>query len=235
MAITAVGTLKSAAANGTTTLAVSPVNRGDCWLMAVFYNSSTVSTTGVTGGGVAAGGWSRVAPRTLNSHGDGEFEIWLGEATTTGSSTITVAFSGSVAAVFVELAAQEFNSGLGENVSWTGSQTTWALDKTGFRNNASSTVIAFPTLVPAGAGELYFGYMLTTTGVSAGATSGYTYALDSNGNQCCWNPNISASTSPTSSQSPAGISAGTAVLVTAAIARRRQVNATRMMKAGCVS
>lgn len=210
MTITAVGTLKSAAANGTTTLSVSPVTIGDCWVLALFYNSSSVSTTGVSGGGVAAGTWQRIGPRTLNSNGDGEFEIWLGKVATTGTSTITVAFSGSVTAIFVELAAQEFSSGLGAS-------TVWALDQTAFQNNASSTTIAYPTLVPAGAGELYFGFTLSFNSVSAGTTTGYTYVLDSNGNQLAYNGAVSASTSPTSSQSPAALSAGTAVLVTAVI------------------
>lgn len=206
LAITAVSTLKSAAANGTTTLAVAPATAGNALLLATF-NTGTPATTGVSGGGST---WTRVAPRTVNGNGDGAFELWLGKVSTTGSSTVTVAFNTSVGSEFVEFASQEFTAGLGAT-------TVWAADGTAFRNNTSSTTIAYPTLVPTGAGRLYFGFALCFTGVSAGSTSGYSYSADVNGNQVAYNGSISASTSPTSSQSPAGLSAGTAVLVTAAL------------------
>jgi hypothetical protein len=58
MAITAVGTLASAANPGQTTLAVSPTTLGNALVLVIHTASNTVFPTGVTGGGctwVAAG------------------------------------------------------------------------------------------------------------------------------------------------------------------------------------
>ncbi|MCW2767566.1 MAG: hypothetical protein JWO11_3525 [Nocardioides sp.] len=212
MAITPVGSLRDSYATSQATLSVTPVNVGDAWLLSVFIVNTSISTTAVSGGG--ATGWTKVAPTTAASNGVGNFELWLGTIGTAGASTITLTYSASITGTDVELDAQEFSSGLGAG-------TVWAKDgsQAGFNNNASSTTIAYPTLVPAGSGELYFGFMISYAGgTSAGPTSGYSYFTTSNGDQVAYNGNISASTSPTSSTPSAGISFGDGVLITASVA-----------------
>ena len=74
-----------------------------------------------------------------------------------------------------EYGAQEFSAGLGAN-------TVWALDKSGTTNGASSTTVPFPSLTPSGTGELYFGYAQVANTAAKGTTSGFTYAVTTNGN-----------------------------------------------------
>ena len=81
-------------------------------------------------------------------------EIWTGKVTSTGSSTITFTWSGTVTGHYEEYGVQEFSAGLGAN-------TAWALDKSGTVNGASSTTVPFPSLTPSGPGELYFGYTVS--------------------------------------------------------------------------
>jgi len=135
-------------------------------------------------------------------------EIWFGKVTTTGSSTITVTWSGSIAGHNAEYGAQEFTAGYGSN-------TVWATDKTGTLNQSSSTTVPFPRLTPSGSGELYFGYAGVANTASAGSTSGFTYAVTAENNVATYDPNVSGAVSPTAAQSPAGVSSSVAVLLSA--------------------
>ncbi len=137
-------------------------------------------------------------------------EIWYGKVATTGTSTVTVTWSSSVASQTPEYSAQEFTAGLG-----TG--TVWGVDHSGTLNNtSSSTTTTYPSLSPSGTGELYFGYLTDNT-ATGGSTSGFTYASTAQGNQVTYNPNVSSPNAyqPTGTQTPAGISSALAAIFTA--------------------
>ena len=131
--------------------------------------------------------------------------------TTTGSSTITVSFSSSVSSTGTEILAQEYQSS-------TGTSTTWSLDVAGNAGTTvSSTVINLPTLTPSGSHELYVDYTGVDNNAVAGSTSGVTYDVTTGTNLFAYDPNVSASLSPTASQTPSSTYSEVAALLTATI------------------
>ncbi len=203
--IAAVGTLANKAGNGTTTLAVSPQHLGDLLVLVVKVASTTVTATTVTGGGV--GTWTR-AEGPYTGYAGNDLEIWTGVVTATGASTITVAYSASVTAIYTGLASEEFSSS-------SGSSTTWSVDTAAGISNPSSTTVTLPKLTPTGTGELYFGYGAVANTGAAGTTSGFTYSTTADADVSAWNTNVSSALQPTATQAPAGVSGAAAVLLTA--------------------
>jgi hypothetical protein len=139
-------------------------------------------------------------------------DLWLGKVTTTGASTITITGTSSLSSIQCSLCAQQFSSG-------GGSRTVWAPDGAGAqKNNASSTTMTWPTLTPSGTLRAYVGFMYCgQTGTTSGAASGYTPQLTtSNNNTYLYDPNVpNSAQSPTALQTPAGVSGGCGVLITA--------------------
>ena len=203
--ITAVGGFVSNAAVALTTLAVTPQSVGD--VLVVFAHSpvTTSSVSSVSGGGVTT--WTK-GVAFVGSIG-AEEEIWFGKVTATGASTVTFTWSASVSGHTMEYGAQEFSAGLGAG-------TTWALDKSGTLNGASSTSVPFPTLTAASAGELYFGYSTVANNGSSTSSGGFTYVPTNEANLAAYDPNVSGAVSPAGTQSPAGTSSSVAVLLVAA-------------------
>ncbi len=191
---TPVGTFVNSSGTGVTTLAVAPAHVGDCFILVVKASTTTTSVSSVAGGG--ATGWRRLSS-VMGTTAD--VEEWLGTITSTGSSTVTVSFSASVASVLVELSAQEFSSGLGTS-------TVWTEDTGAGQNNTSSTTVAFPTLATAASAELYVGYARVDQTGAAGATPGFTYDITSLANIFCYDPDVTGAVAPTASQAPAGTS-----------------------------
>jgi hypothetical protein len=200
--VAAVGGFVSSAGSGVSTLQVDPHAKGDALVAVVKVGSSSVTVASVSGGGAS---WTRV--ETFEDGGHGE-DLWLGTVTTPGVSTVTVGFSASVAGIDIDLGAQEFSSSLG-----TGAY--WSKDRAAGQDNASSTTVAFPTLSPAGQGELYFGYARGPGSLSAGTTPGVTYTTTADGNLVAYDPAVSATLSPTGQTSSANPSASVGALITA--------------------
>ncbi len=189
-----------------TTLSVDPTGAGDLLALAISGPPTSFTVSSISGGGVSA--WTKAVGFATSVGADEE--IWFGKVATTGTSTITVTWSSSVASQDPEYAAQEFTSSLG-------STTVWGVDQTGTRNNtSSSTTTTYPSLSPSGSGELYFGYMLDAT-ATGGSTSGFTYANTAQGNQVTYNPGASSPSAyqPTGTQSPSDPSSGEAATFTA--------------------
>ncbi len=208
--ITAVGTFVDQD-NTTTqgTLAVTPATVGDAFVLGVRINSSTITVATVTGGGST---WTKLG---TTSDGTRDVELWLGTITAAVSSNITLTYTSAITTTDVELIAQEYTSGLSPVAS-----TVWAEDTSGgtgvTNEGATQASVPFPTLAPAGTNELYAGYAIVTQTGVAGSTGGYTYHLTSgNNNVFAFNGNISASTSPTASQTPNGNSIAEGALITA--------------------
>jgi RHS repeat-associated protein len=200
--IAAVGSLAQAEGTGISTLSVSPVNVGDAFVLAAKVKDTTVTISSISGGGAT---WQKLT----NAGSNPDVELWLGTITSTGSSTITVTYTGSVSADAIELDAQEYTNG-------TGSTTTWSQDVVGSSNNTgSSTTVTFPTLTPSATHELYVGFARTPNMGSAGYTSGFTYDITSpNTNIYIYDSNVSTSVSPTAVEGPAGTSIAVGALIT---------------------
>jgi RHS repeat-associated protein len=204
--ISAVGSLQQADGTGTSSLSVDPVNGGDAFVLAIKVASSSVTVASVTGGGAT---WQHLTSESSSSR---DVELWMGTITTTGSSTISVSYSGSVASDSIELDAQEYTNG-------TGSTTAWSKDVAGgLSNTSSSTTVTFPTLTPSSPAELYVGYARMDYTGSAGSTSGFTYDVTSpNLDLYIYNSNVSSSVSPTGDQATAGTSLAVGALITASV------------------
>lgn len=206
MAISLVGS--PVTGSGVTTLSLNPTAIGNGFVLYVSIPDNVSHVTSVTGGNCT---WSGpIAGPTVDTNGTPKtHEKWLGTATATGAQTLTVANSASSV---MDLDAQQASSGLGAT-------TVWAKDgsQSGFANNASSTTLTYPTLTPAAA-AWYVGHGRAPSGTTlSGATAGFTYTVDANGNQFINNPNVSAASSPTGTSGAATVSHCIGVLIKASL------------------
>ena len=201
--ISAVGSLASRTGSAVSSLTVDPQNAGDALVAVVKISSGTLSVSSLSGGRVSS--WTRLKAVQDGSH---DTELWLGTLTSTGSSTLSVTFSGSAGGDDVDLVAQEFTAGLGAG-------TVWTTDKVGGQANASSTSIKFPSLAAANAGELYFGYARSANTISAGSTPGFTYVFSADANLVTYDTNTSGTAAPQASVSPGSSSTAVAALLQA--------------------
>jgi hypothetical protein len=192
-------------AAGFTTLNVNPQNLGDVLVVVSEQNAAGLTVTSMSGGGVTT--WNNA----LRYVGIGEpraYEIWYGVVTATGGSTINFTLSGSNAGQTAEYEAQEFTAGDGPG-------TIWNLDTKGTQETLSnSTVLTYPSLTPAGAGELYFGFDDMPSSPSGGSTTGFSYFTTADSNQVAYNPSVGPSAvQPTAMQGGSHMSSSVAVLL----------------------
>ncbi|HET9174066.1 MAG TPA: hypothetical protein VFN56_02155 [Candidatus Saccharimonadales bacterium] len=197
VAISLVTNWKSSTVTLNPTLNVSPTTLGD--LMTLFiYSSKGNTVNSVSGGGVTT--WSKIV-------GANSEEMWRGIVTSTGSSTISVTVS-TPSSPTEELAAQEWTTG-----STNGS---WVIDASGTISNASSTTVSYPNLTPQSTKDLYIGYAIGTSTMSAGSTAGYSYFAGAGADiYGAYNTSVSAATQPTAYQSSAGTSIAAGALIAA--------------------
>src|ERR1700681_659502 len=195
--ISAVGAMAKSFGSAQTTLNVNPQQLGDVLVVMAENDLNTVTVSSMSGGGVTT--WKR-AIQYVGSAEPRAYEIWYGVVTATGSSTITFNLSADISGHNAEYEAQEFTAGFGAGTMWT-------LDTTGVQENPSSTTtVTYPSLTPAGGGELYFGFADMPMPPSNGSTPGFTYTTTLDANQVAYNPASGAGTvQPTSSQSPASV------------------------------
>ncbi len=200
--ISSVGSTVSQTGTGITTLTgVDAQHVGDLMVAVDEQNDNTLTATSVSGGGVTT--WTR-AIQYVGVNEPREYEIWYGVVTSTGTSSITFTLSGSNTGFVAEYEAQEFTAGLGAG-------TTWSLDTTGHQETVSSTTVTYPSLMPAAAGELYYGFADMPSTPSAGSTTGFTYFTTADANQTAYNPAAgSGLLQPTSTQGSAGPSSAVA-------------------------
>lgn len=195
------------------TLSVTPVAVGDLLLLWVLIGTVSVHVTGVTGGGANGTGWqsAEAAAPTL-----GDLEIWWATVGTTGSSTITVSYSGSVSGDFCALICDSWTAGAG---------TTWSVVTGGaIYNSSASTSVTFPNLTSgasAGAGQLWWGVADSTSAQTGSVTpTGFTVNGSLGGYPIVYDPTISTSTAyqPVAHQASSGRSAAVGVIVKATAA-----------------
>lgn len=206
MTITAVGTTKSAnSSTGLKTLSFTTGAVGNCVVVAamVSYSSGTPVPTGISDTSSRIT-WAPMLGPIVNPTTPPNASakaLFIGTIVSVGTTTITIAYSTSITADAAEVCAQEFHS------STTGA--TWSFDGAiaGMRGVASSGVktVPFPTLVPSGSGEIYFGYgQVQSTASTTSLTSGYTGTVTTTfGDIIIYNPAVSTSQSPSCTQTTA--------------------------------
>jgi hypothetical protein len=204
-----------------TTLADAPASNGN---LIVLYSHATngVTISNITGGGVT--NWTKVTSNSASGTGQGNNEMWRGVVTSAGSGTITVTYSG--AAGNNEIVGQEFTIGS------TGG--TWAVDTSGTAINAGAqTTINYPSLTAASSSELYAGYAWSQNAMSAGTTTGFTYASTVGGKFLAYNTNVTngVATQPTATQSTAGNYNSIAAFIAAYAGTSVIVNSTATQQA----
>jgi hypothetical protein len=203
--ISPVGALASATSpGGLTTLNDNPVNLGDVLVVVSTQNLKTLTVTSIVGGGVTV--WN-YAIRYVGVGEPRAYEIWYGVVTMTGPSTITFNLSSPNSGSTAEYEAQEFNA------AGLGAGTIWTFDTANTKENASSTTLTYPSLTPARAGELYFGFVdMPSPPNPSGTPAGFTFINTADANQVAYNA-VSGAVSPMSSQAVANLSSSVAVLL----------------------
>jgi hypothetical protein len=145
---------------------------GDVILLHVI-TEGNAPPTGISGGDAT---WKQVGTTVRGSVNSGlSAAVYEGTVTATGTARATVTTTGTPSAV--RIGGQEYNPGAGQ----TGVLVAQAnLDVFGTNTG--------PSITPTGSNELYSFYGFDTDIGSAGATPGYTYELDDNGNPCVFDP-----------------------------------------------
>ena len=110
------------------------------------FSNSTVFASSVASSNVT---WTSVG-HFLGSVNTGTHTLFLGQVTATGAATVTPTWSGSTPAGVI-FDWHEFHSTLG----------AWSLDTFTHLDNAGTTT--WPSMTPAGSGELYWGYAFNAT------------------------------------------------------------------------
>lgn len=204
MAITAVGTLASG--TGVTSVAVTTHAAGNALVMAVKIPDGTTTVTGVSGGNAT---WTLLAGPYVDTAGTPHTHyLYLGKVTAAGAGTVTVTLSSATAA---DMDVQEFTN--------SDSSTTWALDGTqaGIVNKtAASTTVTWPSLTPAGSGELYAGHARCPAGGNVSGIAGFTVQVDANGNPFIYGL-VSAVTAPSGTDLVSTDDYATGALVVASV------------------
>ena len=187
--------VESSVAPGVTSLTVNPQHVGDLLILESQIHSTTTTVTGVTGTGT--GTWALAQRYVDTTNGVITEEIWWAVATATGSTTINVAYSASVAALTPELVADSF---VPASVT-----PVWSVVAGNGAAGTANSTITFPSLKSGtSANQLYWGYVESTGSAAAGSTSGFTYTptTDLTGNLTTYDAGLAASTNntPTASQ-----------------------------------
>lgn len=208
--ISGIGSLYKVTGTGQTTLSVTPSTLGDSLVLGITLGAGTL--TSVSGGGVTT--WTKIAgPFAPSGYSASSTQLWIGKITTTGAQTITIA--GTSITNTNRLTCRQFSAAGG------GTNTTWLQDGSGANletDSTASTTVPFATLVPSAPNRLYIGYgPVGSTANTTGQTSGYTVDTDSGTNPFMWNPNVSASQSPTCVQASANHATNVAALVYALV------------------
>jgi hypothetical protein len=174
-----------------TTMALYTANVGDMVVVSSWVGSATVHISSLSGGGVTT--WTHILGPSVLSGTAQSMDLWWGVVTSAGSQTITFTGSAALTGLTANYVSRQFTIG--------GAGSTWAIDgtQTGTKTNASSTLMTFPTLTPAGAGRLYVGAGIAPIGAGTPITSPYVVgsigAISSN--LLIYNQGVSTAQSPT--------------------------------------
>jgi hypothetical protein len=160
--------------SATSTINTSPAQVGDLIVLHVITNG-TAPPASVSGGNY---NWQQVGSTFNGTVNVGLISaVFVGTATAIGASVATIAFAG--VPTTIRNAGQAYRSSTGQFTFITQNQ----LDSAGTNTMPAITSIA---------GQLYSIFEFDNVTSTAGATPGYTYDIDANGNCLCFNPNCGA-------------------------------------------
>jgi uncharacterized repeat protein (TIGR02543 family) len=187
------GSFVTAGSAGLTTAQASLGQAGDLlviWVKSRFGTSSPpIQVASISGSGTGAIGTPVLAIQHYTvDYPNNDDEIWYAPVTTAGTITLTFTWTGDNSSDYSEYSTQEFQPS---------TPSTYSVDTTGYYEDATASVtMQFPSLTPAGAGELYAGYdSNNTTGTYTTPTSpGYTQENSSDYDAILFDPDVSAST-----------------------------------------
>jgi hypothetical protein len=196
-ALTPVGTFLTNEAIDLTTISPTLEASGDVLVLWVNQNANLGLT--VTGISETSGTGEIGTPTEIMSHvgtaTSTYTSIWMIPVASAGSSTLTIAWSGSVEWYGEEYSTQEFEPS---------TPSTYSVDATGtFDQSTASTTVDFPALTPANANETYVGYANDGYDGAGSGTSGYTFTTTSPGGSEFSNAAAWATGLGTTEQSPA--------------------------------
>jgi hypothetical protein len=180
----------------TTSLSTAPTVIGQFYIVETVCASATVYCNGMSGGNCT---WVQLGSQFVGTTFAYYASTFLGTATATGAATATLTFSGTKPTT--RTSGQLFSSTVG---SFSLDGTVGTVDSSGTAN--------YPSLNPAGAGELYFGFAYWDGACTNGTTTGYVYQQDAGSNGMVYNVACtSGAQAPT--WGSAGASLGQAVLL----------------------
>ena len=99
----------------------------------------------------------------------------------------------------------------------TGNSTgSWVVDSSGTQYNSASTTVTYPSLTPQSSKDLYAGYASAGSAMTAGTTSGFTYAATGlTGHMVTYNNSVNTTVQPTATQSGSSASLTIGALIAA--------------------
>jgi hypothetical protein len=181
-----VGTIGSSTANS---FSITPTSTNNWYLLGVLAGFPTSNVTSWAQSLAATNiTWTPLVTHQQFANNAGQETLFLGKATAASAATTTVSFNTGTPTC--RTAWQQFSNTAGFNAV--------TLDNQGTADTLSGGTL--PSVTPLhGAGDLYWCFVWDNgTGVTTGASSGYTNQVDANGNIMAYNLNCTSST-----QSPA--------------------------------
>ena len=206
------GSFVTASITGLSTASATLAHAGDLLVIWVKSVSPSIHVTGIVGAGTGAIGTPVNAIQYFTvQHANNDDEIWYVPVTSAGTITLTFTWSASNSSVPCEYSTQEFQPS---------APAAYSLDVAGHLEVASSSLtVQFPSLTPAGAGELYAGYNSNNTSGTyvTPTTSGYTVYSSARGDAIIFDPNVTSSAqSPiTTATTGASVQSAIGVLIVA--------------------
>lgn len=209
--ITTLGAFQVSSGTGTAAISAnpsgaSPGSVGDALLVTTHIASATVHIASVAASPAGSATFTHLGGTVSGSH---SVDLWLGVLTSSPVNTISFTGSAAITATVNSYTVQTITAG--------GQGTTWAADGSmGTSTNAvASTTITYPSLTPTGAQELYYGYGISGSALTTGATAGYTVHTDTPVDAVLWGTNVSGVQAPTSTQTSSATSVGIGCLISA--------------------
>lgn len=182
--------LGSSRTSGQTSATLAAGTVGDLRVVQFLTISSSVSVNTLSGGGVTtwkrAGSANAVSANTIGVAATAE--TWYGVITSTGTA-LTITYNGTVGSTSCRLMKRDYRSSRGI--------TSIAAVGNGFsqtNNHTTSSPLTWPSLTTSNPGQLLVGVMGNFGGPTyTGTTTGFTYTLDTDGND--YNYNLSPANS----------------------------------------
>ena len=207
---------------GLTTTNISLANAGDLlviWVKARFLTPYTpIKIANFSSSGTGAIGTPVMAIQHYTmQHPNNDDEIWYAPITTAGSITVNFTWS-APSSYYLEYSTQEFQP---STPSIFSTDTMSYLETT-----VASSTVQFPSLPPAGAGELYAGYDSNSMGTTytSPMPTGYTVSPTADYDAIIVNPDVSSSPQqPSATGATASSQSSIAALVVATTAPQSTV------------